>query len=368
MSVRKRGEFWHYDFAYAGQRFRGPTGQRGKAAALKVEARMRERAALGAPAAVPTMKEAAARWFVARAADKKSAKTIAYRLETALRLIGPDRPVTEIDTPDIEDAMQRRRLEANPRTKRAPTGTTVNRDLIDTTLRPILRYCRRALKVKGLQEIDWPALKLAEPQGRTRTFTMAEIDKWRSALPTYHRPIFDFIGVYGVRLGEAFFPLDSFDAEAGRIVLRQRKNGLPHTVVLLPGDARELAARLGRAREARPKPLPTLWFRQLKSGRLVPITAGAFQAASRRALDRAKIADARAVHDLRHHAATIALRAPGANLKLVQQLLGHESIASTARYAHVDEAGILNMLRHAHGTSSETAEEKPSVDKALGEG
>jgi site-specific recombinase XerD len=39
------------------------------------------------------------------------------------------------------------------------------------------------------------------------------------------------------------------------------------------------------------------------------------------------------LHDTRHTRATRLLRTSG-NLKLVQQLLGHEDIATTAKYAH----------------------------------
>lgn len=343
MSVYKRGDVWWFDFtARDGVRHRGSTKQRGKAAALRVEARERERAELGEVSRpIPTLKEAADAWFASKVEGRKSAKTVAIRVEIALRAIGPDVLVSTIDTPDIENAIQARRVEAT-RHGKAPANATVNRDLVDTTLRPILRYCRTILKVP-VQEIDWRGLRLVEPKGRSRTFTLDELMAWRGALPEHHRPVFDFIAAYGVRLGEAFFPLDSFDPDTGVITIRERKNGLPHAIRLLPDQAMDLTARLGRARDAG---LDTVWFHETKRG-LRAITPRGFQSASRAALEATRTADARPVHDLRHHAASAFLRLPGASLKHVQRLLGHESITSTARYAHVSTDDVFNVMRQA---------------------
>lgn len=364
MSVYKRGDVYHYDFTVNGARYRGSTQLRGKTAARKREEQIKEQAALGSLGrAVPSIEDAAARWFQARIAGRKSEKTVAQRLEIALRLIGPHTLVTLIDTPEIEDAMQRRRVETT-RQGRAPTNSTVNRDLIDTTLRPVLRYCRKVLKVPGLADIEWADLKQPEPRERTRTFTPVEMKAWREALPEWHRPVFDFLALYGVRLREAFFPLDAIDIENRRVTIRQRKNGKAHVVRLTDDTARDLAARLSRAEAAT---LDTVWFREMKtSGKLTAIHWRGFQSASKAALVAAGITDARPAHDLRHHAATAVLRAPKGNLKTVQKLLGHENIASTARYAHADDDDVLDALRHVSATSETTTEENAIQHKALG--
>lgn len=364
MSVKKRGDIWHYDFAIDGVRYRGSTQQRGKAAAIRAENQERERAKLGrAPAEIPTLKAAADRWFAARMADKKSAGDTAYRIEIALRLIGPHRRVTDITTADIEEAIQTRRLEITPR-KRAPTNATVNRDLIDSTLRPILRYCRRKLELP-VKDVDWPELRLDEPKERVRAFAPAELEAWADALPAWHVPVRDFIKRYGVRLAEAFFPLSAINTETWEITVRgpKRKNGRPHVIPLLEEDARDIAARMGRAKAAK---LDTVWFRERKNGRLVAITPRGFAAASKVALQAVGIDDARPVHDLRHHAGTEIMRSSG-NLKVVQALLGHESITSTARYAHADQSDVLKALRHATGTAAPEPEKNVNEDKVIGD-
>lgn len=359
MAVYKRGDIWWYDFTVNGERYRASTQQRSKTAAKKVEDRERERAKLGEVRAVLTLHQAADRWFSARAQDRKSAVTTAQRIVIMLRCVGAAKLVSEIDTPDIEEAMQRRRVEPT-RQGRLPTNATVNRDLIDSTLRPVLRYARKVLK-QPVRDIEWADLRLPEPKGRVRSFTPAEMTDWASFLPDHHRAVRDFMSRYGVRLREAFFPLSAINTETWEITVRgpRRKNGLPHVVPLLDDDARDIAARMSRAGAAG---LDTVWYWDDR-GTLKPITPRGFQSASKAALVKAGIGDARPAHDLRHHAGTAAMRASG-NLKVVKELLGHENIQSTDRYAHADRSDVLKALRHAHVTEDGNIAESPVKSNA----
>jgi integrase len=369
LSLVRRGDIWHFDFTVDGYRHRGSTGLRDKKAAFRFEDRERERASLGSTHRQSyALQDVTTKWYAAKVAGRKSETTTAHRVKIMLRHLGPLTPITGIDTPHIAEAIQARRMEPTRMTARSDTpkpvsNTTINRDLIDGTLRPIMHFARKTLKLP-VRDIDWQELRLPEPVARDRSFSSVELAAFRNGLPSWHRPLFDFIARYGVRLSEAFFTLDAFDVERGEITLRRRKRGGDHVIPLLEEDRRALAAMAGRAKAAN---LTTLWFREDKRGKLIPTKARGYQSACSAALRAAKLVDARPVHDLRHHAASEALRASG-NLVTVQGLLGHADIKSTTRYAHVKKTDILAALRHASGTIEPGPEEKKNEDKAVSEG
>jgi len=96
------------------------------------------------------------------------------------------------------------------------------------------------------------------------------------------------------------------------------------------------------------------------SARGKPLSARVVQLEMRRAARAEGLPDSATPHALRHAFATEMLAASG-DLRAVQELLGHSSIASTQRYAKVDGEAVLKRYRAAHPRAlSATAPKKPA--------
>jgi integrase/recombinase XerC len=85
-------------------------------------------------------------------------------------------------------------------------------------------------------------------------------------------------------------------------------------------------------------------FRGAKGGPLSPGMVQRAMAQARRALG---LPDTATPHALRHSFATHLLSA-GADLRSLQELLGHASLGSTQIYTRVDAASLLENYRKAH--------------------
>lgn len=140
----------------------------------------------------------------------------------------------------------------------------------------------------------------------------------------------------GLRVGE-LVTLQSDDFHVDNGALRVRGKGQRERLVfLVDADLRGLIAKLAAQRPGLPlfglgeTSWTTDWVR--RSLREFATSAGV---------------DARVTpHMLRHTCATLLLE-DGVDLRFLQRLLGHESISTTAIYAHVGDAGLQRALENA---------------------
>jgi len=143
----------------------------------------------------------------------------------------------------------------------------------------------------------------------------------------------------GLRCQEvASLTLEDLDAQHGAIRLRQTKQRKERLVPWTPGVARAVSSYLRQGRL--PGSSASLFVRH-RALRGSPMRVHHVRGAMRRAFARAGIRSGK-IHILRHTLAT-RLHSTGVDIKQVADLLGHQSLDTTARYARVD----LEQLRQA---------------------
>jgi len=145
----------------------------------------------------------------------------------------------------------------------------------------------------------------------------------------------------GLRIAEAL-SLTGRDATLGETLQVTGKGGKQRLVPILPITR----AAVADYAKSCPWPLPAneALFRGAKGGAL---SQGMVQKAMARARRALGLPDTATPHALRHSFATHLLGA-GADLRSLQELLGHASLGSTQIYTKVDAASLLETYRNAH--------------------
>jgi integrase/recombinase XerC len=145
----------------------------------------------------------------------------------------------------------------------------------------------------------------------------------------------------GLRVAEAL-GLTGAALPLGDSLLVTGKRAKTRIVPLLPQvrDAIERYLGLSPWPAAKEQPL----FRGARGG---PLNGELVRRAVRRARVRLGLSDRTTPHALRHSFATHLL-GRGADLRSLQELLGHASLSSTQIYTAVDAAHLLDVYRHAH--------------------
>lgn len=324
----KNSPHFHFDFVVRGTRFHGSTGSPSRRTAEAIEAKLRTEAAEGVIRRRPvlTLDVAANRFFEEVGKFQASSRTTEYQITNLCTGIGPAVLLSDIDGPAIATYVAKRRANVS--------DSSVNREL--EQLRRILRRAEKVWRVDIGEAIDWRDVMLREPEGRVRELTAAEEQKLFGALRQDLHSLVRFCLISGVRLSNALtltWPQVDFDAKVIRVMLKSvTPGGETHLVPLIP----ELVALLSAERGNHATRVFTYACTRGRGDRKrtlrYPLTASGWRKAWAKALTDAGIENFR-FHDLRHTAATRTLRA-SQNLKVTQQLLGHRSISSTARYAH----------------------------------
>ena len=216
-----------------------------------------------------------------------------------------------------------------------------------------LRTFHRFLVAEGLSQGD-PTLTLLAPRiGRKlpTVLSTAQIDRLLAAPDTTRiaglrdRAILELLYGCGLRVSE-LTALDPPDLDPRSATLRVRGKGDKERMV--PVGKPALRAVEDYRRTARPellgkRPCAAL-FLNARGGRLSRVSVWSLIKSAARGAGLGKEITP---HSLRHTYATHLLEG-GADLRVVQELLGHASITTTEIYTHVDRAYLAEAYRSAH--------------------
>jgi integrase/recombinase XerC len=223
-----------------------------------------------------------------------------------------------------------------------------------STLRSFFRWaCREGHLEKN------PARRLPlprTPKPLPRAMTLADTETLLESrdeghLPERERALFELLYATGLRVAETA-GLDMEDVDFGSRLARVTGKGGRERIVPFGEQAEEalreylpVRARLRRGRacsdsDGETEPL----FVNARGGRL---TTRSMARLLKRRLRAAGLPVQISPHALRHTFATHLLQA-GADLRSIQELLGHASLSTTQKYTHLDAARLRDVYRRAH--------------------
>lgn len=184
-----------------------------------------------------------------------------------------------------------------------------------------------------IQHIPFPRKESRLPQ----VLSLAEVSRFLQAIPQLkYRMLLTTIYATGLRASEALH-LEVADIDSPRMSIRVRQGkGHKDRYALLSPKLLVLLREYWKAVR------PTRWlFPSSAPDR--PVSLDSLQEAVRRARRASGLAKRVTAHTLRHSFATHLLES-GTNIRVIQVLLGHNSLRTTARYTHVTTAALASTV------------------------
>jgi integrase/recombinase XerC len=222
-----------------------------------------------------------------------------------------------------------------------------------STLRSFFRWaCREGhLEKNPARAIPAPRLPKTLPRAMTLPDTERLLEADEDApFPERDRALFELLYATGLRVSEAA-GLDLEDVDFASRLLRVIGKGNKERIAPFGETAGDsLAAYLPeRARRRKGNPAAELeegepLFVNARGGRL---TTRSMARLLKHRLRAAGLPAEISPHALRHSFATHLLEA-GADLRAIQELLGHASLSTTQKYTHLDAARLREVYRRAH--------------------
>jgi site-specific recombinase XerD len=252
-------------------------------------------------------------------------------LEEFAQWFGPDSPIEDVDVRVLADWLAELGR-ARSRGRLAPS--TISRKLV--AVRSLLRY------TLGPERAPDAGLAPRRPRRLPDAPKLADVEKivgsfeGDDALAIRNRALVELVYSLGLRSAEAVgLDLGDVDFEQELVHVRQGKGAKDRVVPLGEEAAALLAQYLHTARPQLARGAEDAFFVSVRGRRLDTSTL-------RRLVPHP--------HRLRHAFATHLLEG-GADLRTIQELLGHSSLSTTQMYSHVDAKRLRRVYDHAHPRS-----------------
>jgi len=218
-----------------------------------------------------------------------------------------------------------------------------------SAVRSFLRHAVRIGSIEANPAANVPSPRV--PKSLPRNLTVDEIfgllERIHGDDPAGRRDraILELLYAAGLRVGE-LVSLDVEDVDLRGELVRVMGKGSKERIVPFGKKAgAALRAWFGTAEPLRSKsPEPEAVFLNLRGGRL---TDRSVRRILNRRIREAAILARVSPHALRHSFATHLLGA-GADLRAIQELLGHSSLSTTQRYTHVNTDALMRVYDQAH--------------------
>ncbi len=350
MSVYKdrRSPFYQYAFAIRRHRFHGSTKCASRREAEAVERDEKEKAkrrviAQQAASTSLLLDDVIDRYWTEVAQHQASANNTWIHLGRLIEFFGKDKLITEITDNDVARLVAWRRGNQGKKLGQLVAPGTVN-NTTTKLLRRLFNCARDRWNVRFDKTPNWQEHLLAEPDERVRELVGDEGERLEAATREDYRPFFEFMKETGWRK-QACYTLrwSEVNWSAGQII-KQGKGGRRITTPITTAVRAILEPLQGHhsqfvftyvAVRTNPKTGKV-------KGRRYPITLDGVNKVWRSLRKKAGVGNFR-LHDLRHDFASKLLRKTG-NLKLVMRALGHTSLRTTTKYAHVLDDEVAAAL------------------------
>lgn len=354
----KTSPFWQYDFQIGGRRFHGSCGTEDYETAKAVEAQARveakaDRQRADAKQGVFTLSEAIGTYYSDICAEQPSARTSMSQAKAILGVFAKPKRLDELTDADLLHYVARRRAFV--------ANGTANRELqfLSRAIRHMAHYHKAEVP-----RLDWKKPESKEPTERIRELTWDEQAALFKHLRADLHPFVKFALMTGARRA-TICGLRWRDVDMDNARIRFALKGGLTMFFPINNELRAFLSTLPRSDLASEKPFVLTYAdrtEKAKPRRRISPSGGGVHDDFHKAVIDAGIEDFR-FHDLRHTFATRMLRQTK-NLKLVSKLLGHTSIETTMRYAHVLQSDMEAALANFSALESPESRTKSRSKKS----